>query len=119
MIYEFKCTDCGFVLEVIQSMQAATFEDRTCPKCGKSAKHMLEAPAVATSGMSNAPIDVVVGRDAEARWSDIRRRQALRDKVRKESGETAVSMTGRNEFSPIKSGRREFVKVLNDGLHDD
>jgi len=120
MIYDFQCVVCKFVLEVIQPMQTATFEDRVCPRCGKNAKFMFDGgPAVATSGMSNAPIDVVVGRDAEARWSDIKRRQAIRDNVRQTSGEQAVRMTGRNEFEPIKGGRLATVVAPNSGEDKD
>lgn len=113
-IYEFKCEGCSLVQEIIMPMATATFEDRKCTKCKKkTAKHVLSAPNLATSGMSQAPIDVVIGRDAEARWADIRKRQAIREKVREASGEQAVSMTGRNEFQPIKGAERRFVKAGN------
>jgi hypothetical protein len=90
-----------------------------CGKCGKDSGIEIHAPAVLTGGMSNAPIDVVVGRDAEARWADIKRRQELRNKVRQDSGEQAVRMTGRNEFTPIKGGRLETVAAPNSGEDKD
>jgi hypothetical protein len=90
-----------------------------CGKCGKDSEIEVSAPAVLTAGMSNSPVDVVVGRDAEARWADIKRRQGLRNKVRQESGEQAVRMTGRNEFAPIKGGRLETVNAPNSGEDTD
>jgi putative FmdB family regulatory protein len=121
MVYNFKCSECSFVVEVVQPMATATLEDRNCPRCNKiTAKHVFEgAPAVATSGMTHAPIDVAIGRDAEARWADIKRRQGLRNKVRQDSGEQAVQMTGRNEFAPIKGGRLETVAAPNSGEDKD
>ena len=116
MIYHFKCEGCSFVQEVIQPANTATFEDRKCPRCGKATKHQFEgAPAVATSGMSQAPIDVIVGRDAAARWEDIGKRQALRNKARAaaglKEGDGAVRMTGRNQFEAIPDAKKVFVET--------
>jgi hypothetical protein len=58
--------------------------------------------------MYTAPIDVVIGRDAEARWSDIHRRQGDRDKVREEAGKSSLIMTGRNDFQATDK-RLDFV----------
>lgn len=116
--YSYKC-DCGFVTELIQPMKDPTPDTVKCGKCGADSKIEIFAPAVLTGGMSQAPIDVVIGRDAEARWADIRRRQDLRNKVRKDSGEQAVRMTGRNEFAPIKGGRLETVSAPNSGEDKD
>jgi putative FmdB family regulatory protein len=121
MIYNFKCTECGFNVEVVQPIATASFEDRNCPRCSKiTATHVFEgAPAVATSGMSNAPLDVVVGRDASARWADIARRQEIRNDVRQKSGEEAVRMTGRNQFEAIPGAQRQAVTAPNSGRDDD
>lgn len=121
MIYNYKCTECSFNIEIIQSIAIATFEDRNCPRCNKvTAKHVIDgAPALGLSGMSHAPVDIAIGRDAEARWSDIHRRQNIRDKVRRESGEKAIRMTGRNEFAPIKGGRLTTVTAPNSGEDKD
>jgi putative FmdB family regulatory protein len=108
--YEYLCEKCNVVREHVSHIEQRP-ESLPCPKCGKPAyQAVLTAPAVATSGMSQAPLDVVIGRDAEARWSDIRRRQEDRDKVRRESGKEAVQMTGRNEFKPI-DGNLQFVET--------
>jgi putative FmdB family regulatory protein len=112
-IYEFKCTSCGLLQEIIMPMNSATFENRTCTKCkSKTAKHVFAgAPNVATSGMSTAPIDVVVGRDAEARWADIKKRQEIRNKARAESGAECLRMTGRNRFEGIRGARKIVVEA--------
>jgi putative FmdB family regulatory protein len=122
--YEFKCSECNFIVEVIQAMATATFGNRKCPRCNKmTAVHVVSAPAVATSGMTHAPIDVVVGRDAAARWADIGRRQELRNKARTaggtEEGSGAVRMTGRNKFEAIPDAKRVLVNAPNDGRKDD
>ena len=118
MIYHFKCNSCSFVQEVIRPANGMTFEDRDCPRCGKkkTSEHQFEgAPAVATSGMSQAPIDVVVGRDAAARWEDIGKRQALRNKARAaaglKEGDGAVRMTGRNQFEALPDAKKVFVET--------
>src|SRR5208337_3334661 len=100
-VYEYRCDDCNVVMEHVSHVEQRP-KSMPCPKCGKpAAQAVVTAPAVATSGMSVAPLDVVIGRDAEARWCDIRRRQEMRDKVRQDSGKEAIQMTGRNEFKPI------------------
>lgn len=120
--YTYKCkdADCGFVTEHIQSMKDPLPDTIKCQKCGKDSEiAILTAPAVATSGMSNAPIDVVVGRDASARWADIAHRQELRNKVRRESGQEAVRMVGRNKFEAIPGAERVAVEAPNSGRDDD
>jgi hypothetical protein len=107
MKYDFRCEKCECVQELVQSIKDPLPAKLKCKvkNCGGWAVQVIYAPAVSRVGMSNEPFDVAVGRDAEVRWADIRRRQALRDKVRKESGEQALVMTGRNEFAPIKGAK--------------
>ncbi len=107
MHYDFKCNKCSCVRELIQPMSDSLPEKLPCikPGCKGQCTQVVYAPAISHAGMSNEPFDVAVGRDAEVRWADIRRRQELRNKVRKESGEQALVMTGRNEFQPIKGAK--------------
>jgi hypothetical protein len=105
MRYEFECTDCKAIQEVVVPMSQAKFDDRPCPYCKGTAKYKLGAPGLMTSSMTHQTVDVLVGKDAEARWSDIYRRQELREKVRKESNQTGISMTGRNEFKPLSKNK--------------
>jgi putative FmdB family regulatory protein len=113
MRYDFRCQKCELLVEHIQSIKDLLPEKLKCPRPGCDGKCVIvvSAPAIAHSGMTHEPFDVAVGRDAEARWADIRRRQDLRNKVRKESGEQALVMTGRNEFQPVKGAKLTPVVI--------
>ncbi len=99
MIYEFRCGDCGLVLEHICPIGEQP-SYKKCPKCGKHCKQTIFAPYVATSGMSQAPLDVIIGRDAEKRWDNIHQRQEARNKVRRESGKQGLTKVGKDEYKP-------------------
>jgi len=112
MIYKFKCESCSLQIEIVETASTMKFDDRECPRCSGASKHVFEgAPAVATSGMSNSPLDVAVGKDAEKRWSDIYRKQEVRDKIRKETGEKALRINSKNEFAPLPGARLETVTI--------
>jgi hypothetical protein len=64
--------------------------------------------------MDNAPVDNLIGADADRRWADINRRQEIRDRVRAQAGETGLSMTGRNEFTPVTVQQKELRTSLNE-----
>ena len=118
-IYEYKCDSCGLVQELIQPWSQEHPKWKKCINCGSRANEaFIHGPAMIHSDKAAAnevPFDVAVGRDAEARWADIKHRQKLRDKVRRESGAQGLTMTGRNEFQPIKDGKLEIVEVANGG----
>jgi len=116
MRYEFQCVECSTIQEVVCPMSKANFDDRVCPKCGGVAKHKLGAPAVLTANMTHQTIDVAVGRDANARWDDIHRRQELREKVRTESKTQGVSLIGRNEFQPLSDLKKTIRTDTNKRL---
>jgi len=97
MTYEFKCHDCDLVLEHLCPIGEQP-SYKKCPKCGKRCEQTIYAPYVATSGMGQASLDVVIGRDAEKRWDRINKRQEVRDKVRKESGKPALTKVGQDEY---------------------
>jgi hypothetical protein len=113
MKYDYRCQKCGCVQEHIQPITAPLPETLKCvrPGCKGKCTIVITAAAISKSGMTHEPFDIAVGRDAEARWADIRRRQDLRNKVRKESGEQALVMTGRNEFQPIKGAKLTSVVI--------
>jgi len=98
MIYEFKCHNCDLVLEHLCPMGEQP-SYKKCPKCGKHCEQVYGS-AVLTSGMSQAPLDVVIGRDAEKRWNRIHERQEVRDKVRRESGKAGLTKVGKDEYKP-------------------
>ena len=111
--YDYQCQDkaCGFVHEVVQSMHERRPEWKKCPACGgRAVQVILQAPAVSRQGSDNAPFDVAVGRDAALRWEGIRERQAKRDRLRKETGTEALTMTGFNDFKPLPGSQLTLVK---------
>lgn len=115
--YLYKCDTCNIGIEHIQPMSKDLPAFLPCPSCSGEAQFVVQgAPAVATSGMSNMPIDVAIGKDAAARWADINKRQEIRNKVRAASGETGLYASGRNEFTPLtkeeKVVRNELNKVV-------
>lgn len=115
--YNFKCKECGTVRELVQPMANKLPDWLKCPKCGARAELVWQgAPAVLRGGSANASVDVVVGRDADARWADINKRQELRNKVRKDKSSLGLTATGRNEFQPLsekqKQTRAEFDKKV-------
>lgn len=103
MVYKFDCQNpsCGAETEVTMPMVSASFEDRRCLACGGDARHRLEAPAVATQNMTNQPLDVVVGRDAEIRWTEVHRRQELRDAARRRTGQIGLTEAAPDQFTAL------------------
>ena len=99
MIYEFKCRDCDLVLEHLCPIGEQP-SYKKCPKCGKRCEQTIYAPYVATSGMGQASLDVVIGRDAEKRWDRINKRQEVRDRIRKESGKSGLTKISKDEYRP-------------------
>ena len=115
-IREYKCEVCNLITEKIIAASQEIKESIPCPRCKENAK-FLEMPtsiSLGRSTFSEAPIDTIIGKDADRRWEDIYKRQETRDKVRKESGSVGLSMVGRNEFAPIS----EEVKVTRTELND-
>ena len=47
-LYEYKCAQCGEVLEVIQSFSSEP--ETICPKCGGSLRKLFSAPAIQFKG---------------------------------------------------------------------
>lgn len=104
MTYEYQCQDekCKFVLELVLPSHNDRPEWKKCPACGgRATQVILTAPAVSRQGSDTAPFDVAIGRDAAARWERIHERQAKRDKIRRESGSEALSLTGFNDYKPL------------------
>jgi hypothetical protein len=57
--------------------------------------------------MDNAPIDNIIGKDADARWSDIHERQQIRNTARTQTGSAGLTEVGKNEFAPISEKSKE------------
>ena len=60
--------------------------------------------------MSNAPLDVVIGRDAAKRWDKIHEKQAVRDKVRRDSGKEGLTAVGVGDYRPTDK-KLQFVSA--------
>jgi hypothetical protein len=110
--YEFACTNsdgtCGAVTETYQYNSTNCPESIPCPYCGGVSLFKISAPAVLTQNMGNKPFDVAVGRDAEMRWNEIHRQQEIRDKVRQETKQTGLAITGFNEFRPVSEENKKL-----------
>lgn len=104
MRYDFCCEKCNGISELVQPITSDLPSTIKCVRtgCGGRCTQVVTAPMISKTGMTHEPFDIAVGRDAEARWTDIRRRQEIRNKVRRESGAQVLTMTGRNEFQPVK-----------------
>jgi hypothetical protein len=72
------------------------------------------------STFSEAPLDVVIGKDAERKWESIHAQQEVRDKVRKETGSVGLTRT-KDGYVPIseetKQKRTELTEVLTKTGH--
>ncbi|MBN1273690.1 MAG: zinc ribbon domain-containing protein [Candidatus Aminicenantes bacterium] len=47
-IYEYKCSDCGDVFEIIQSVKDTPL--KKCPRCGGKVTKLVSAPAIQFKG---------------------------------------------------------------------
>lgn len=119
--YEYKCSveGCGAITELVQSMSAHRPDVILCKFCLNPAPFKLSTPAIGTDGMSNAPIDAVVGRESEARWKRINSRQEQRNQVRREAGSQGLAATSHDTFVPISTKQRVArTRALNEVERD-
>ena len=110
MIYEYRCTnidECGAVSERTQRMSDPIPDFIPCPICNSAARYKLSAVTVLTGNMTNHSFDVAVGRDAERRWTDIHKKQEVRDKVRRETGSVGLQGVAPNQFRPIPEQQKQ------------
>jgi|SRR5271167_3250603 len=117
MKYDYQCEKCGFVQELILQSHTQRPEWKKCPDCGgRAVQAILVAPAVSRQGSDSAPFDVAIGRDAEARWTRIRERQAKRDKVRQETGASGLQLTGFDTYKALPDDKKlTLVKGIEGG----
>lgn len=89
-----------------------------CPVCGKAARlKVVNFGIVHGNSMAKgASLDVAIGRNAEQRWSKIYDRKANRDKIRRESGTQALSVTDKG-IEPLKGARLESVAIPDSTLN--
>ncbi len=123
-IYEYKCEPCNAVTERVQSMHAPRPDTILCKYCGQEAKFAISLVSIPTAGMSNSPLDVSIGRDAEAKWARIHENTEIRNKVRRETNTQGLTATSPTTFAPISRGQkalrtRVLDQVAKDGYKPD
>ena len=116
--YNYQCWvsegGCGLLFSVIHITRTAPNE-YPCPKCGKMAKYKTGFSILhGKSSSKGASIDVVIGRDADTRWTKIHDRKSIRDKIRQDSGTPAITATSWNDFAPLKGAKLTPVSVPKD-----
>jgi putative FmdB family regulatory protein len=104
--YDFQCEKCDIVKELVQSVDAVLPKTIKCPSCDGDMEFVQPLVALGISSMDTTPLDVAVGRSADARWERIHERQAVRDKVRQETGVTGLTATGVNEYQPLSPAKK-------------
>lgn len=115
-IREYRCS-CGIVTEKLIPSDKPIPGTVECPKCSKEAVFIpFSNVSLLVSSFSNAPIDNVIGKDAERRWEDINIRQEKRDKVRREAGSAGLSMVGRNEFRALPESEKTARTELSSSI---
>lgn len=105
-IREYKCPDCGLLSEKVH-LQADYPKTVECPRCKGQAvvREMPSSIALARSSMDNSPLDNLIGKDAESRWSGLAERQAQRDSIRVATNTQGLTAVGDN-YKPISSDKK-------------
>jgi putative FmdB family regulatory protein len=99
---EYKCSECGMTDEVILPSSQAPDPTKPCPRCGAESKYVqFSTFGLALSSFSEAPIDTVIGKQADDRWKMYNDRKEARDKVRKDSGSVGLTAVGYEEYVPV------------------
>jgi len=113
---EYKC-ECGVLTEKVILGSKEVPMSISCSKCGGVAVFMPMPSSVSLgrSTFSEAPLDIMIGKDANRKWESIHAQQEVRDKVRKETGSVGLTMT-KEGYAPIseetKAKRTEATEVL-------
>jgi len=135
-IFEYKCEPCNVEFEeaLTNSDEIKEFESWfPCPSCGGKASRLGvsvtnftfkggvrgETGVHGQSGVHDLDypvLDKAIGRSSAKRWERIRREQAQRDKVRKETGAVALSKVPGKEANTFLPANTEGVKVREMGL---
>lgn len=115
-IFEYRCPECRLLNEHITMTPSGPPQKISCKRCGAEAikTDYPSSISLARSGMDNAPLDNAIGKDAEKRWGAIHARQAIRDSVRKETGEVGLSKVGQDKFVPVTSAQKELRTSVNE-----
>ena len=135
-IREYKCEPCNAEFEEVLTSSEDIKEFETwypCPGCGGRAERLGvsvtnftfkggvrgESGVHGQSGVHDLDypvLDKAIGRSSAKRWERIRREQAQRDQVRKETGSVALSKVPGKEANTFVPTDTEGVKVRQMGL---
>ena len=125
-VYEFLCTSpqCGGITERVQSVHQELPDQIPCAFCSGEAHFRYPRQSVQRSGSGNEPLDIAIGRNAEARWGEIHQRQEVRDKVRRQNNQVGLAASSYTEFAPIATAQqkvrtRAMDAVTRDGYKPD
>lgn len=117
-IREYKCPACQALTEKLLLTKVENDNPPAkwkCGKCGAFAELQMFPSSISLgrSGFSEAPIDIQIGRDADARWRDINDRQEKRNQVRREAGGNGVVEVKKGEFKPLSPDRKEVLSEVS------
>lgn len=118
-IREFKCDSCQTLTEKIcLTAEENALTEIRCPRCGSKAalKEFPSRIAVSREGSPNAPVDIIIGADANRRWSDIKEKQAIRNKVRVDTNTPGLTKVGPTEYVPISDQQKLLRTEVLDSL---
>ena len=116
-IFEYKCL-CGLLHEHIVLNASEAPDQHECPRC-KAQAGKREYPtsiALNRSTMDNPTLDLAVGKSAHERWDNIHKSDEAKAKVRKESGQTGLTLVGPNQFAPISQQQVELRTSLTETI---
>ncbi len=133
-IHEYKCDDCGDLFDHLFRSSEPVPETRSCKLCGKTATKQLSTfsfafgtPTMTRDGNSgvyavDSKIDQVVGRDAQKRKRAMADRASVKDKVRRETGQTILTRTKAGEYKPTPdktvTARNDLAVNVNKAFKD-
>jgi len=127
-IYEYYCKGCFVKFEQF-APRSEGFEKAKCPSCGKEAPRKISRPGgfiLKGSGfhVNDYPdVDRVVGQDADRKWKRIHEEREKRDRVRRESGQHAVTRTSDGSYVPTSSDhlkdRQDSVSYASENFVSD
>jgi transcription elongation factor Elf1 len=116
--YFYRCWEseggCGLTA-MVEYQKGLAPETRPCSSCAQTMRLGVKPGSfgiVHGEGMEKgASMDVVIGRDAAKRWEKVHDRKESRDKLRQESGTSALRATGPNQYEPMKGAKLRSVVV--------
>ena len=105
--YVFKCEECGYELEVEQSIKKPTPNRKKCPACGKNKlERLLFAPHVYNKpGDDNITLGLLADRNTERLSSD--QKQAIDEK----HGRKKEKKEGKNFWETSKKNMQQISEM--------